>query len=474
MVREGTLATIGAKPVIPYTGAVVCHGQAGGVPAHRGHPHGRLELHLVAAGLSFRSAPLSVRERAVVPAAEATRLLRYLVGHCGLRGAAVLSTCNRTEFYVSCPSAELADEVRPRLAMYLDPIDDSEVGDHLFELRDAEAIRHMLRVAGGLESMVLGETQVLGQFRDAHQLARDAGTLDARLDYVLRRAVTAGKRVRTETAVGRRTGSMAEAAVATAAEIAGDLRGRGALVLGAGVMSELAATHLAQDGARVFVVSRGGASAIALAAKLTAGARAVPDAFAVAPDIDVVVTCTDSDGHVLDADAVARLQAARDHRPLAIVDIAVPRDVEPAAAAVPGVTLVDVDTLGDRLAAGAPSQRAALAEATAIIEAEVGRTIAVVGERDTAGPTIGALVRHAEALRRQEVERTLARLPSADAETAERIQQLTRSIVAKLLHDPIRHLREFADDPGVALTLRDAFDLDGAELGEGDSAAAAS
>ena len=156
-------------------------------------------MHLVAAGLSFRSAPISVRERAVVPESEANRLLRYLVGHCGLRGAAVLSTCNRTEFYVSCPTDALADEVRPRLAMYLDPVDDSEVGEHLFELRDAEAIRHMLRVAGGLESMVVGEEQVLGQFRDAHQLAREAGTLDARLDYVMRRAVSAGKRVRTET-----------------------------------------------------------------------------------------------------------------------------------------------------------------------------------------------------------------------------------------------------------------------------------
>lgn len=428
-------------------------------------------MHLVAAGLSFQSAPISVRERAVVPESEANRLLRYLVGHCGLRGAAVLSTCNRTEFYVSCPTDALADEVRPRLAMYLDPIDDSEVGDHLFELRDGEAIRHMLRVAAGLESMVVGEAQVLGQFRDAHQLARDAGTLDARLDYVMRRAVSAGKRVRTETAIGRRSGSMADAATQVAQEVAGDLRGRGVLVLGAGAMSSLAAASLHQAGARLMIASRGGDSAVALASTLSGDALAVTDPVAIAPEIDVVIGCTDSATTILSAADVAAMQERRDHRRLTIIDIAVPRDVDDDAADIVGVTLVDVDAVGGRIANGGTSQRAALAEATAIIESEVARTVAVVAERDTAGPTIGALVRHAEAVRRQEIERTLARMPGIDGATADRIQQLTRGIVSKLLHAPISHLREFADDPGVALTLRDAFDLDTPDLVDGSSAA---
>jgi glutamyl-tRNA reductase len=427
-------------------------------------------MHLVAAGLSFRSAPISVRERAVVPESEANRLLRYLVGHCGLRGAAVLSTCNRTEFYVSCPTDGLADEVRPRLAMYLDPVDDSDVGDHLFELRDAEAIRHMLRVAGGLESMVLGEEQVLGQFRDAHQLAREAGTLDARLDYVMRRAVSAGKRVRAETALGRRAGSIADAAATVAIEVAGDLRGRGVLVLGAGTMSELAGARMHDAGARLMIASRGGESAVTLAARLPGDAVAVVDAVTVAADVDVVICATDSADIVLSAADVATMQELRAHRPLAIIDIAVPRDVDAEAAEIAGVTLIDVDEVGTRIAGPGSSQRAALADATAIIEAEVARAVAVVAERDTAGPTIGALVRQAEAVRRQEVERTLARMPGVDSATADRIQQLTRGIVSKLLHAPISHLREFADDPGVALTLRDAFDLDTPDLVDVDSA----
>jgi glutamyl-tRNA reductase len=434
-------------------------------------------MHLVAAGLSFRSAPISVRERAVVPESEASRLLRYLVGHCGLRGAAVLSTCNRTEFYVSCPTTELADDVCPRLALYLDPAGDGAIGEHLFALRDAEAIRHMLRVAGGLESMVVGEAQVLGQFRDAHQVAREAGSLDARLDYVMRRAVTAGKRVRTETSVGRRAGSIADAAVTIAREITGSLAGRGVLVLGAGTMSALAARRLQQAGATVMLASRGGESALALATSLGGGAVAVTDPIAVAAAIDVVVCSTNSAAPVLTAADVAAIQESRSHRPLGIVDIAVPRDVEAAAAAVAGVTLIDVDAVGARIAHLHGQQLVALARATAIIEAEVAHAVAVVDERDTAGPTIGALVRQAEALRRREVERTLLRMPAVDADTVDRIDQLTRSLVSKLLHAPISHLRDFADDPAVALTLRDAFDLDSAEDRDGErgeSSAAAS
>lgn len=431
-------------------------------------------MHLVAAGLSFRSAPVCVRERAVVAHAEASTLLRYLVGHCGLSGAAVLSTCNRTEFYVSCPSEQVVDEVRDRLALYLDPEGDGAVAGHLFAMSGSEAVRHILRVAGGLESMVVGEAQVLGQLRDAHHTARQAKTLDASLDYVLRRAISAGKRVRTETSLGRHAGSLAEAAADVATELAGDLRGSRVLLLGAGTMGTLAGRRLAGTGARLLVASQGGASATALAASLP-DAVAVGDVVRHAAEIEVVVAATNSDAAVLTAAEVAAIQAVRDHRRLVIVDISVPRDVEATAAAVDGVVLVDVDAVGSRVAAAAGDHRAALAEATALIEAEVVHTIAAVGVRNATGPTIAELTRRAEALRSREVERTLARHP-VDAVTAERIQQLSRSLVAKLLHAPIAHLREHADDPAVALSIRDAFDLDATEprAASSESSAAAS
>ena len=160
-------------------------------------------MRLVAAGLSFRTAPLAVREAAAIPAARAATTLRYLVGHAGLHGAAVLSTCNRTDFYMVCPD-NLAAEVTPRLARYLDPGGARDVERHMVTLEDREAALHMFRVASGLESMVIGEAQVLGQFKAAHRVATDAGTVDARLDYVMRRAISTAKRVRTDTALGQR------------------------------------------------------------------------------------------------------------------------------------------------------------------------------------------------------------------------------------------------------------------------------
>ena len=159
-------------------------------------------MRLVAAGLSFRTAPLAVREAAAIPAARAASTLRYLVGHAGLLGAAVLSTCNRTDFYMVCPD-NLSAEVAPRLARYLDPGGFNDLERHLIAVDDRAAALHMFRVASGLESMVIGEAQVLGQFKDAHRVASEAGTVDARLDYVMRRAISTAKRVRTDTGLGR-------------------------------------------------------------------------------------------------------------------------------------------------------------------------------------------------------------------------------------------------------------------------------
>lgn len=417
-------------------------------------------MELVAAGLSFRSAPLQVRERAAVPDGEATRLLRYLVGHCGLLGAAVLSTCNRTDFYVSCPTSELADQVRPRLAMYLDPIGEDDIDQHLVSLRGAQAVRHMLRVSAGLESMVVGEPQVLGQVKAAHRLAREAGALDAHLDYVMRRAISTGKRVRSQTAVGRRPGSLGDAAVDVAQQVAGDLRGRGVLLLGAGQISAAAAHRLEECGARLHVASRGGLSAASLARSHDAAVVPADQLAEVADSIDVVIACTASPAPVLSAEKVAELQKNRRQRPLLVIDIAVPRDVEPDAGSVPGVTLLDIDDVGSRLAPDQEVQPSALAEAATIVENEVTRTVAVIHERDAATPTISALVQAAEQLRQRELARTLSRRPVLDPAAAQRVDRLTRSLVSKLLHGPISRLREYADDPAIALVLRDAFDLE--------------
>jgi glutamyl-tRNA reductase len=358
------------------------------------------------------------------------------------------------------PSSELTGEVVPRLVRYLDPAGAGGLAEHLGARSGADAVRHIFRVASGLDSMVIGEAQILGQFKAAHRLARSAGTLDARLDFVMRRAVSVAKRVRTETGVGRGTGSVTELALDHARDALGGFEGRGILLVGAGKMSAAAARQLAAGGARLTIISRSGVSAEALAREVDGEAAHDGIVTAVGGDIDLVVCSTSSSRPVLTAADVARAQRARGGRPLCIVDIAVPRDVEPAAADVPGVSLVDLDVLGRRVEHNLERRRAELPAAERIVERELARTIEVVGERDAAGPTIAALAQQAEALRRREVARTAAKLGLADDDSRRHLDALTRSLVRKLLHAPITHIKDNVDDPGVALALREAFALD--------------
>ncbi|MFZ0180674.1 MAG: glutamyl-tRNA reductase [Candidatus Dormiibacterota bacterium] len=414
-------------------------------------------MRLVAAGLSFRTAPLAAREAAAIPAARAATTLRYLVGHAGLHGAAVLSTCNRTDFYVVCPD-NLSAEVTPRLARYLDPGGTHEVERHMVTLEDREAAMHMFRVASGLESMVIGEAQVLGQFKAAHRVATDAGTVDARLDYVMRRAISAAKRVRTETSLGRGAASLSEVAVECARASCGDLEGKGVLLVGAGKMSRLAANRLRDQGARIMTTSRG-VSSRRLARAVGAEPVALAGLEEVARDVDVIIASTDSPTTVLDAAAIDALQRRREQRPLCIVDMAVPRDIDAEAAEVPGVTLIDIDELGRRAGARLDERRATIPAVEQIIDTELDKTVTVIGQRDTAGPTIAALVEWAERLRAREVARTFGAGGEIDDETRERVDRLTRSMVRKLLHGPVTRLRD-AGDPATTLAIREAFRLD--------------
>jgi glutamyl-tRNA reductase len=415
-------------------------------------------MRLVAAGLSFRTAPLAVREAAAIPAARAATTLRYLVGHAGLLGAAVLSTCNRTDFYMVCPD-ELSAEVAPRLARYLDSGGARNVERHLITTVDRDAALHMFRVASGLESMVVGEAQVLGQFKTAHRVATEAGTVDARLDYVMRRAISTAKRVRTDTALGRGSASLSEIAVDCARTAVEDLDGKGVLLVGAGKMSRLAARRLRDEGARIMTTSRGESSR-RLARSVDGEPVALDSLGDVADQVDVIIASTDSARVVLDAAAVDALQQRRSQRPLCIVDMAVPRDIDASAAEIPGVTLIDIDELGRRVEERLDQRRETIPAVERIIDMELERTVMAISQRDTAGPAITELVEWAESLRAREVDRTFSAASELDAETRERVEVLTRSMVRKLLHGPVTRLREAAGDPAATLAIREAFRLD--------------
>ncbi|HET9050472.1 MAG TPA: glutamyl-tRNA reductase [Candidatus Dormibacteraeota bacterium] len=416
-------------------------------------------MELIAAGLSFHTAPLPVRERAAVSDDRARTMLRFLVGHSGLTEAAVLSTCNRTEFYLISPRPGQGPEVGERLARYLDPVGSVGIAEHTVVHTGGDAVRHLFRVAGGLDSMVLGEHQILGQVKHAHRLAREAGTIDAALDFVMKRAVQVGKRVRSESGLGRGTGSVAELAVRWSAEQLGALEGRGVLMVGAGEMSGLIARLLRACGARLWIASRGSVSAEQRAGEL--GGVAIPLARIdeAAAAVDLVVCSTDSPDPVLTAADVARFQAVRDRRPLAILDVAVPRDVEADAGRVEGVALTDLDALGSLADVNIASRRDRVPAAERIVDEEVPATMELLDERSATAPTIAALVGRAEEVRLAELDRSQARL-ALDSEQLAAVDVLTRAIVRKLLHAPIAHLKESADDPAAALHLREAFDLD--------------
>ncbi len=418
------------------------------------------EMRLIAAGITFRTAPVEVRERAALSDPAARHLLRFLVGHGGLSGAAAISTCNRTELYVSVHDDPDPEAIIPRLRRYLDPEGEAPVREHVRIFRGEEAVEHLFQVATGLDSMVVGETQVLGQVKAAHRLALETGTLDAQLDFVFRRAIGAAKLARTQTGIGRAAGSISEGAIAVAERVLGKLEGRTALLIGAGKMSALAARRLQRLGAHLRVSSRGGESAAALATQLGASVIGTDDLAAAMLDCDLVVTATTSFEPVLDRALCSAVQVRRAGRPLCLIDLAVPRDIAPDVAGLPGVTLIDIDELGRRLQDGAHDHARAIAAASQVVAEEVHRTLDVLDRRDASVPTIRALLERAESIRAREVERTLARLPAADAELTERIEVLSRSLVRKLLHAPITHLRAATDDPGVVLRLREAFSLD--------------
>ncbi|MGP8161749.1 MAG: glutamyl-tRNA reductase [Candidatus Dormibacteria bacterium] len=423
-------------------------------------------MRLLAAGISFRTAPVAVRERAALSEPAARHLLRFLIGHGSLTGAAAISTCNRTELYVSAPEGADPEVIVPRLRRYLDPSGEDADPGHVTVFRDEAAVEHLFRVATGLDSMVVGETQVLGQVKAAHRLALETGSLDAQLDFVFRRAIAAAKLARTQTGIGRAAGSISEAAISVAERVLGSLDGRTALVIGAGNMSALAARRLQREGARLRVSSRGGESAAALAHRLGAAVFGAEEMTASMVACDLVVTATSSTEPVLDRALCAAVQEQRGGRPLCLIDLAVPRDVAPDVAGLPGVTLIDIDELGRRLGGGVHDHRQSVDAAAALVADEVQRTMAVLSQRNASTPTIRALLERAESIRRGEVERTLARLPAGEGDVAERIDKLSRSLVRKLLHAPIAHLRAAGEDPGAVLRLREAFDLD--DLGPGE------
>jgi glutamyl-tRNA reductase len=417
---------------------------------------------VVVIGLNHRTASLDLLERMTVDGTRLPKALHDLAGRAHLSEAVVLSTCNRTEVYAVAEKFHGGfQDVRDFLAelAFLAPED---FADHLYVHHDDQAVGHLFEVAAGLDSAVIGETEILGQVGEAWDVARVEGTAGSTLNLLFRHALEIGKKVRTDTGIARGITSLSQAAVALAAEQLGSLAGAAVLVVGAGDMGEGMAVALQAAGAgEVLVANRSAAPAEALAARV--GGRAI-DLFELTGhlgSVDVVLTSTGAQALILEHADVSRAMAERAGRPLLIIDIAVPRDVDPAAAEIPGLTLLDMDDLRRFADAGAAGRRREAAAARLLVEAAVSRYAGDTSAREAA-PLVTALRDRAENVRAAELDRVAGRLAELDDRQREAVEAATRAIVAKLLHEPTVRLKDASGTSRgdrLAESLRDLFDL---------------
>lgn len=408
-------------------------------------------MQLLTLGLNHTTAPLAVRERvAFVPEEVCTtigRLREKLAEPAGGRvsEAAIVSTCNRTELYCAAAEPERAQFALQEFVAHEKQLSLDELARHTYVLPQANAVRHAFRVASGLDSMVLGEPQILGQMKQAEKLARSAGGLGLMLNHLFQRTFAVAKEVRTTTEIGTQSVSMAAAAVRVAQRIFGDLAAEHILFVGAGEMIELTATHFAaQHPKSITVANRTVERANALAHRLHAQAIKLSDLSDSIARFDIVVSCTASSLPIIGLGMIERAIKARRRKPMFIVDLAVPRDVEPEVARLDDVYVHTVDDLGRIVQSGSESRQAAVAQAEAIIESRV-RDFEEWIKARRAVPVIQNLRSRADALRRREMERALKQLARGEAPEVV-IEQLSQALTNKFLHDPMSTLREAGDD----------------------------
>jgi glutamyl-tRNA reductase len=411
-------------------------------------------------GLSYKSAPIDVREQAYIPESGIGECVRRLIDHDLIESGVLLSTCNRTELYAIAPPDDTPDRLFESFGLWPHQLPFESWRRYAYRLNGDDAVAHLFRVAGGLDSLMIGEGQVLGQLKRALARARQVGALDAHLEIIIRGALRAAKRIRHETGLGRRPVSVSHAAVATAQDLLGGLAGRNVLLLGAGEMS-VATLRLLRNQriGDVYVASRTFERADEVAQP--AGGTAVPfDAIEqVIGGVDIIVSSSSAPHHLLDAGRVMTFQQQRGKRPLLIIDMALPRDVEAEAGDVAGVHLLNIDDLQRVAEANREERQAFVAAAEQIVEDEV-RTARLALDARESAPTIKALVDRVEQLRDGVLERHLARVPAGEVEAREAMRELADALTTRFLHGPIRALRESPDPALEAAVIQDAFDLD--------------
>ncbi|WP_205696321.1 glutamyl-tRNA reductase [Conexibacter sp. SYSU D00693] len=417
---------------------------------------------LLLLGISFKTAPVALRERLAFNDVSGPAFCRELVQSDAVSEAVVISTCNRTEIYVVAPDPVRAEaDLLGRLATRA-AIRPTELTDIVYAPRNCDAARHLYRVTGGLDSMIVGEAEVQGQVKRAYETALSAGTTGPLTNRLFTAALQTGKRVRTETGVGASRTSVSTVAVDLAREVVGDLADRHVVIIGAGETSELTAQALHAHGVRtIFVANRHADRARSIAQRFGGTVSSLHDLPERIVEADVVVASTSSPHPIIETDVLAEVVAERGGRPLVLIDIAVPRDVEAGAGELDGVTLYDIDDLQAVVSRNLVGREGERDTAEAIVEDEILRFAKWMGQLDVQ-PTIAALRRMGEDVVETVLAENAGRWESVSARDRARIDAVARAVMQRLLHEPTIRLKsgDHASGHGRLQLARELFGLD--------------
>jgi glutamyl-tRNA reductase len=419
-------------------------------------------MKLLVTGVSHRTAPVEVRERLAFAETAVPHAIRELLARDGISEAVVLSTCNRVEIAVS--ASDGTDPVATVDSFLLEShgVSPETLGPCLYHHEGKDAVHHLFRVASSLDSMVIGEPQILGQLKAAYAHAKANDSLSGLLENVLSRAFSVAKRVRSETGIGQMAVSVSYAAVELARKIFGTLAGRTVMVVGSGKMSELAARHLRRSGAsHIFVTNRTYERAQELAALFQGTPIEYHRFLGILPEVDILITSSGAPHYILEKDQMQHVIAARRNRPMFLIDIAVPRNIEPAVNEIDNVYLYDIDDLQEVVNANLRERNKEAERAEELVTQEVERMMARLKVQDVA-PMIVSLQEQLEQIRAGELERTRRKLGVLTPEQEQALESLTRGIINKIAHGPISELRRQAGQPeGIHIvdTIRRVFHL---------------
>ena len=425
---------------------------------------------LMAIGVSHKTAPVEVRERLALPEGRAPEFLRDLRGAAEVHEAVAISTCNRTELYMVVGDPVEAESMVLSMLARQAGIRPTELATAIYSHRNCDAARHLYRVTSGLESMIIGEAEIQGQIKRAYEAALDRETAGPLTNRLFKAALETGKRVRSETAIGERQLSLPAVAVALAREELGEIAGREVVIVGTGETSELTARALADSGVRtVFVASRRRDRAISLARRYGGTSLSFDELPEALLHADIVVAATASPHLLLEVRELAAVMEERAGRPMLLIDLAVPRDIDASCAEIDGVSLHDIDDLHAVATRNRKVRQGEARKADGIIEEEIQKFAVWLGSLEVL-PTLAALRSHAIEIAEQVLSENAGKWESVSDRDLQRIDALARAVVSRLLHDPTLRMKDMRDDRVHArmALVRDLFGLavPGGELAE--------